>query len=481
MTSFEKFGEHFQVKILYHIITDKVFSLQVLDSLEPEFFTDESYGELFRIISTHYETYNAIPSFETLETTINVRNEEDEIQQKYLLDLLNNIKNITSVSDKQFIIDETVEFCQQQAMRNAILASVELLRQERYPEIQYIIQKAMQAGQSKDNGCSLFEDVNDRTVDKRHPVSTGFDILDDYVAGGPSAGELALVLAGTGVGKSMVLAHIAVDAMRKGKKVVYYTLELDGNMVQYRLEAKLTGIPLTTLLMDVAGKERKIVSQKLDELKKTFPEGSSPDVRVKFYPTKSASVNTLRNHLTNLISQDFVPDLVIVDYADLLKPTTRYNDKRFELESIVEQLRGMAGEFNVPVWSASQSNREGLDSSIVGLKSISESLAKAMVADLIVSVGRSPELVEAGRACYYLAKNRLGKDKVVFTGRFDTSILDFTIDQEGLDEDEVKQNDGNQMMNRAVREVLKQQKKDALEDGAMNRNLRDLLENIDGE
>jgi len=262
MTSFEKFGEHFQIKILYHLITDPTFAIQVLDTLEPEFFTDESYSEVYRIILHYHDSYNSVPSFDILRTHIKTKY-EDEIQEKYLLDLVNTVEETISVSDKKYIIDETVEFCQQQAMRNAILASVPLLKQEKYGEIHYIIQKAMNAGQSKDLGHSLFDDVFNRTVDKRNPVSTGFDMLDDYVAGGPSAGELALVLAGTGVGKSMVLCHLAVDAMRKGKKVVYYSLELDHKMVTYRLEAKLTGIPLTKILMDVDGKYRKVVSDEL--------------------------------------------------------------------------------------------------------------------------------------------------------------------------------------------------------------------------
>jgi hypothetical protein len=119
----------------------------------------------------------------------------------------------------------------------------------------------------------------------------------------------------------------------------------------------------------------------------------------------------------------------------------------------VEELRGWAGELDIPIWTASQTNRDGLDTSVVTLKTISEALSKAMVADLIISIGRSPELQLQGRACYYLAKNRLGRDKVAFTGEFDTSVMNFTIDTEGIEE-ELNASDNQGQMNRAVSQVL---------------------------
>lgn len=453
MADFEQYGEIFQTKLMHHLVTDKLFALQVLDCLEPEFFTDEKFVELCRIIIKHNEKYNVIPTFEDLRV-ISRTKYEDELEKRYLVELIGEIEKVISISDKKHIMDQAVTFCKHQAMINAVLSIVPMIKDDQTDGIFQILQKAMSVGMSKDNGQSLFEDVFDRTADKRNPVPMGFKMIDDLIAGGLSEGELGLILAGTGVGKSMMLAYMAASAVKQGKKVIYYTLELNDKMLAYRLEAALTGIPLTTLLMDVEGVHRKVVGSKLDEIKKNLPDGA--DIIVKRYPTKQASINTLKNHLATMEAQDFVPDIIFIDYADLMKPVSRYSDKRFELESNVEQIRGMAGEYNVPIWSASQSNRDGLDASIVGLKTISESLAKAMVADLVVSVGRTPELVEAGRACYYIAKSRLGPDKIVFTGPFDTTILNLGVDEEGLNETEVRQNDVNNSMRRAVRNVVGQ-------------------------
>ena len=479
MTSFEKFGESFQTKIIHHLISDRVFSLQVLDILEPEFFTEDSYKEICRQVVSWCEKYNTTPTYDNLKTIINTKY-EDEVELKYLNDAIDEIESVISVTDKKFVIEETLEFCKQQAMRNALLQSVPLLKSEKYEQIFELVKYAISAGQGKDIGHSLFDDVYERSADKRNPIKTGLPLLDKHIANGLSGGELGIVLAGTGVGKSMMLAFLAAEALKQGKKVIYYTLELNDKMLTYRLEAKFIGIPLTKILMDVDGKYRDMIGKKLKTLRETFND-KNIDIKVKSYPTKSANVNTIRNHLMTMENQGFVPDIIFIDYADLLRPSSKYDDKRHELESLAEELRGLAGELNVPVWTASQTNREGLDTSIVGLKTISESLGKAMVSDLMISIGRPPKLANAGLACYYLAKSRLGVDKVIFTGKFDTSILDFSIDKEGLDEDDLKKDDEQDKMRRGVKKVLGESNKKK-STGSLNNllNIIDELEDEDG-
>lgn len=463
MTSFEKFGDAFQSKIIYYIVTDKMFALQVLDILEPEFFSNDRYVEIVDRIVKWNESYQTVPTFDNLETIVKTEY-EDEIERNYILDLINAIKNITDISDKAFVQEKTVEFCKQQAMKNAIILSANLLKSEKYDEIFSLVQKALIAGEAKDIGHSYAGNTMSRTVARRSPIATGFPMLDDeYIAGGLSGGELGIVMGGTGAGKSFVLANFAYSAFMQGKTTVIYSLELKEVPVGLRLDSKFTGIPLTKLLLDSEGKHRKRVAEAIKEKQDSFD--TKPEIIIKEYPTKSASIAKLKNHYNQLIANGIKPDMIIVDYADLMRPSTRYNDKRFELENIVEELRGWAGELNIPIWTASQTNREGLDTSVVTLKSISEALAKAMVADLIISIGRSPELQQQGRACYYLAKNRLGIDKVAFTGLFDTSIMNFTIDSQGLEE-ELNRNDAQGAMNRAVNNVLqnRSQSSDVIKD-----------------
>jgi len=233
-------------------------------------------------------------------------------------------------------------------------------------------------------------------------------------------------LAGVNVGKSMGLVWLASQALLAGYNVAYYTLELSDTMTGLRFDSCLAKHNLTELIEDIDGDYRKVIGNKLKEVRNRT--NKNVHLIIKEYPTKSASVNTIRNHLINLKHKGIVPDLVCVDYADLLRSSQKYKDKRYELEAIVEELRGLAKEYNVALWSASQSNRLGLNSRILDLIVISEALAKAMVADVVLSIGIDYELNSQKKACYFLAKNRIGKNKLAFIGTFNTDILELSMD-----------------------------------------------------
>ncbi len=457
MTSFERFGDGFQSKILFHVVTDKIFALQILEILDPDFFGNDKYVELATQIVNWNEKYATTPTFENLETIVATEYEE-EIEREYLMDLIKEISLITDFSDKQFVQEKTVKFCKQRAMENAIIKSARLVKDtkvdddEKFDMIVKMVTAALVAGEAKDIGHSFEAQAMARTVAKRFPIATSWSMLnDDYIAGGLSGGELGIILGGTGAGKSFMLADLAHAAFCQGKTTVFYSFELREYPVGFRLDSKFTNIPLTQLLLDTEGKHREACVKAIKA--ESDKHETRPEIIIKEYPTKSASLAKLKNHYNQLVASGIKPDMIIVDYADLMRPSTRYKDKRFELESIVEELRGWAGELDIPIWTASQTNRDGLDTSVVTLKTISEALSKAMVADLIISIGRSPELQQSGRACYYLAKNRLGIDKVAFTGEFDTSVMNFTIDTVGIEE-EMNQNDQQGSLNRAVSAVL---------------------------
>jgi len=452
MDSFEKFGEAFQKKIIYHIINDSKFALQVLDILKPDFFSNENFGVMIQTIVEWNKQYTTIPSFENLTTIFNTKI-EDEIKREYLLGEINDISKREYGVDKKFIVEETVKFCKQQAMKRAILESVNLLDKEDYDRISQIVQRALMVGQTRDIGHMYVKNVLGRTTARRHPIPTGFPMLDEeYIAGGLSSGELGLIMGGTGVGKSFMLAHLAYACFMNGGTPLIYSFELQEIPFGMRLDSKITGIPLTKLMLDADGKYRKQVEAKVQEISSRFVH--KPEIIIKEFPTMGSSIADLKNHLAQLRAMGINPSMIIVDYADLIKPTRKYGEYRFEIDSIIKELRGWAGEESLPLWSATQTNRDGLDVSIVALKTISEALAKAFTADLVISIGRSPRLRELGMACYFLAKSRMGEDKVAFTGLFDTTCMNFTIDEVGLDEEDLENRDRQHDVNTAVRNVL---------------------------
>ena len=206
----------------------------------------------------------------------------------------------------------------------------------------------------------------------------------------------------------MVLVHLGAQAIKSGKNVVHYTLELADVVVASRYDSCITGIPLKDLFV--------------------FKEQIYEDVQdlnggliVKEYPTKSASTRTLENHLEKLRQRDFKVDMILVDYGDLLKPNVIRKEKRMELESIYEELRAIAQKNDCPVWTASQTNRSGLNAEVITMESISEAFNKCFVADFIFSVSRTIDDKNANTGRMFIAKNRFGPDGLVYPLLMDTS------------------------------------------------------------
>ena len=212
----------------------------------------------------------------------------------------------------------------------------------------------------------------------------------------------------TGAGKSMVLVHLGSQALKEGKTVVHYTLELQDTVVACRYDSCITKYPLSDL-----GNFKDEIFEEIKNLDGTLI--------VKEYPTKSASTNTIKVHLSRLIKRGIEPGMVIVDYADLLRPVVVRKEKRTELESIYEELRGLSNEFNCPVWTASQTNRSGLNAEVVTMEQISEAFDKSFVADFICTLSRTIEDKQNNRAKMFIAKNRNGPDGMVYDLFMDTS------------------------------------------------------------
>jgi replicative DNA helicase len=237
----------------------------------------------------------------------------------------------------------------------------------------------------------------------RNVVSTGWKLIDYVTQGGFGKGELVMFAAPPGIGKSWSLINIGVNAMKQGKTVAHYTLELNEGYVGQRYDAVLTGIPVANL---------KFNREEVDKMVKSV----KGDLIVKYYPTKTASVTSLRAHLDRMILQGKRPDVVIVDYADLLRGPSK--EKRHEeLEEIIEDLRGMAGEYEVPIYTASQINRSGAEDDIITGTKIAGSFSKMMTADFVISLSRKIEDKLSGTGRWHVIKNRFGPDGMTFPSK----------------------------------------------------------------
>jgi len=330
-----------------------------------------------------------------------------------------------AVVGADYIKEQAIDFCKKQVLKEAMIKSVGLLKSSSYDEIQKIINDALRLGVENNFGHDYLKDFEQRFILKpRHPVSTGWERIDDVSKGGLGRRELGVVIAPTGAGKSMVLCHLGSHAVKDGKTVIHYTLELADTVVGQRYDSCISGVPLGDLL-----RNKEKVFDVVQDL-----EGQ---LIIKEYPTKSASTSTIKSHLEKLRKRSIEPDMIIVDYADLLKPIKSSSEKRHELENIYEELRAIAQVYNCPVWTASQTNRSGLNAEVITMESISEAFNKCFVADFIFSLSRTIQDKQANKGRVFVAKNRNGPDGLVFPTFIDwSSICMKVLENTGEDTDD---------------------------------------------
>lgn len=425
--TFGGFGKPFQERILQALLSDYAWAQQMMEVIRPEYFEVNYLKYLFGLYSKHYETYKTFPSLTLLASMARdqLREGNDEILCTQVVGYLGNLKSNPNMNDLPYVKDRSLNFCKNQALKEALEAAVDLTREERYEEIVGRIKSAITVGTPNTTGHDFFEDLEARFLkENRTVVATGMPQLDarDVMNGGLGSGEIGIIMSPTGGGKSHFLVQVGANALRQGLNVLHYTFELSEHKVGIRYDSNLTGVSAT----DVPD-EKEFV---LDHYKKN----KYGRLIIKDYPTNTASVATLKAHIEKLaITKSFVPDIIIIDYADIMRSSRQHDSLRHELKLVYEELRGMAMELRIPIWSASQTNRESTDSDIVGLNKISESFGKAMVCDFIISLSRKPLQKAKGLCNLFIPKNRLGKDGILFPGKIDTArshieILDHVVD-----------------------------------------------------
>jgi replicative DNA helicase len=407
--NFSKYGKSFQEKLCMVILDERPFADQIEEVLDVNFL-ELNYLKLFlNKIFDYRKKYGVHPSRDIMKTILRSElDNESELTAKQVREYYVR-SQITNVSDIEYIKDTSLDFCKKQNLKSAMVKSIGLLQSSSFDEISQVINDSLKLGMDNDEGYDYKRDFEERFKPRfRNPSSTGWDLIDDICKGGLGQKELGVVIAPTGAGKSMALVHLGAQALKEGKTVVHYTLELQDTVVASRYDSCLTKIPLQSL---PSFKEK--IYEEVQNI-----EGK---LIVKEYPTKTASTQTVRNHLEKLRMRDINVDMIIIDYGDLLRPVRYLKEKRNELESIYEDLRGIASEYECPVWTASQTNRSGLNAEVITMESISEAFNKCFVSDFIFSISRTidDKAVNGGRL--FVAKNRNGPDGLVFPLFMDTS------------------------------------------------------------
>ena len=403
-----QFGPTFQSKIISSLLSDNKFLATISDILDNNYFDSDSNKWIAGTIIGYFLEYKTSPTLEVFKVKID--GIDNEILQVSVIENLKiSWRNIES-PDLKFVKEETIKFCKNQVIKSAIMESVDLLEMGKYDEIKQLVDGAMKAGSERDLGHDYIEGLEERLESSaRIVLNTPWDPINEIMDGGLGAGELGVIVAPAGIGKSWCLQALGAKLLQEGKTVIHYTLELNAEYVGLRYDTVISGISTSEIKF-----YKEDVSKKIKQC-----EGK---LIIKYYPTRSATVQTLASHLKQLELQSIKADVVLVDYADILRDISNHREVRHQLGNIYEDLRGLAGENQVPIWTASQANRSSLEEDIIDASKVAEAYSKVMTADFIVSVSRKVEDKIANTGRFHVIKNRFGPDGLTFPSTINTNI-----------------------------------------------------------
>jgi hypothetical protein len=368
MDKLNEFGHTFQVKSIASLMKNQTFLEQIHDILDEKHYDSDALKWLVKECKKYYDEYKKCITLDVFK--VKTQEIENDVLKLAVVENLKEAFRYIEAPDLDFIQDKALDFFKNQTLKNAILESVEIMESKGdYDRIKKIVDDALNAGTERNIGHEYIKHIEDRYSETaRETVSTGWEVIDELTQGGLGGGELGVIVAPAGVGKTWVLAAIGSNAMKVGKTVVHYSLELNEAYVGLRYDSIFTGVENQNLKY-----HKDDVISEMDKLK--------GDLVIKYYPTKTASVNTLSAHLKRITTLGTQVDMVVVDYADILKDMGGSREVRHALGNIYEDLRGLAGEFQIPVWTASQANRSALDEDVIEATKVSESYQKVMTAD----------------------------------------------------------------------------------------------------
>ena len=403
-----KYGQSFQAKVISALLTDVRMMDTLCEIIDKKFFESDANKWIVQEIKDYYDEYKKEPTLDVFKGQVSKL--DNPSLKKSVVEQLKTVYTQIGQDDFEYVKNEFTSFCINQNMKNVILQSVDLLKSGNYDRIKDLVDKAMKVGVESDLGMDYLLDFEERFSETgRETVATGWDCVDDLMGGGLGPGELGVVVAPSGVGKSWMLACLGAAAVRAGKTVVHYTLELSQHYVGLRYDTVFTHIPSTDL------KERK--DEVYGKLKRLPGK-----LKVKYYPPKGASSKTIQLHIEKMIAAGNRPDLIIVDYADLLLSHSNKTDSTYaEQGGVYIDLRGMSGELQIPIWTASQTNRSAIDSEVIEADKIADSYAKVMNADFIMSLSRKAKDKLNNTARVHIMKNRFGSDGLTFPSKMDTN------------------------------------------------------------
>jgi len=378
---------------------------------------------IIKEILKYYDKFHATISLEVLK--VELQKIENDVLQVAIKEQLRQ-SHQTSTEDLEYITEEFTNFCKNQQLKKALLSSVDLLKAGEYDSIRFLVDNALKAGQDKNIGHEYNKDIESRyREDSRKVIPTPWEKINQLLQGGLGNGDFGLIFGNPGGGKSWSLVALGGYAVRLGYNVLHYTLELGEDYVGRRYDSFFTKISVTEI-----EKHRDKVEDIVPQLPGTLV--------IKEYPTNRATISTIESHISKCKDLGTEPDLIIIDYVDLLSSKKNNRERKEEIDDIYTSAKGLARTLNVPIWSVSQVNRMGAKDNIIEGDKAAGSYDKMMISDFAMSLSRKKEDKVKGTGRYHVMKNRYGMDGLTFSVKADTSTGHFEVydyDEDNIEEE----------------------------------------------
>ena len=421
LNSINQYGHDFQIKVLSSLLTHKEFLVNIHDIISEEYFENQAQKWAIKEVLNYYDKYHTTPSLDILK--VELQKVDNEVLQISIKEQLKQAF-VTSDDDLEYVQEEFTNFCKNQQLKKALMSSVDLLKAGDFDGIRFIVDNALKAGQDKNIGHEYAKDIESRyRENSREIVPTPWPRINDLLQGGLGNGDFGLIFGNPGGGKSWSLVSLGGHAVKMGYTVLHYTLELGEDYVGKRYDAFFTKIPVN-----------KVDAHK-DQVAELIPQLPGKLI-IKEYPTGKATVSTIESHIAKATSMGTKPDLVIIDYVDLLSSRKTNRERKDEIDDIYTSTKGLARQLDIPIWSVSQVNRAGANDNVIQGDKAAGSYDKIMITDFCMSLSRKKEDKVNNTGRFHLMKNRYGMDGITFGIEADTSTGHFTIKNEYDEDDE---------------------------------------------
>jgi len=415
--NFGYLGNSFQLQLLNNIIVDKDFSNSIVDVLDPKYFDNQYFKLMMQMVKEYYQKYEHAPTFATLEQ-LTKSEISSPMAQKMVLDTISEVKE-APIEGSTFVQEKSLKFCKQQELQKVMSKAQKIIDKgdfESYDHLEEMVREALQVGEVDTGTADVFSNLDVVLDDDyRHPIPMGVPGIDNLLKGGLAKGEIGVILAPTGVGKTTFLTKIANNGFNLGYNVLQVFFEDNPKIIQRKHFTLWTGIA-----PDDLSNHRDDVMTKVKEIK----EKTKNSLILKKLPSDTLTMNQIKNQIRKMIAEGNKIDMIVLDYIDCITPDKNLGDEWKSEGSVMRAFEAMCHELDIVGWTATQGNRSSISSEVVTTDQMGGSIKKAQVGHVIISVAKSLTQKEMNLATIAITKSRIGKDGIIFENcKYDNEML----------------------------------------------------------